>query len=261
MALKQGVSFLSRCLSDLVFPPVCSLCGSPLEDSQSAFCNACSFSIKRLSGRICNRCGRPYGGLAHANLRKCGECLSSERPFEMARFAALYTGELRKAVIRFKFYGALHLAGPLSTILMETFFRYYRHMQFDAIVPVPIHPRRLLARGFNQVVVLAEKLSAHTGIPVDRTSFCKVIDTPPQVGLSRTERTNNLKQSLKVCRPDRIRGKSVLLLDDVATSGATINESARRLKRSGASRICALVLALRWDTLEDVHEADRPLLS
>ncbi len=149
--------------------------------------------------------------------------------------------------LRFKFAGALHVATALSQILIEAFRRHFQPADFDLIVPVPIHRRRLIHRGFNQVVVLAEKLSQDTGIPLDRTSFKKIKDTPPQVGLTRPARVKNLRGSFGIQRSNRIRGRKVLLVDDVATTGSTIAEAAKTIMRGGAARVDVLVLAVRME--------------
>jgi len=152
---------------------------------------------------------------------------------------------VRNALVRFKYYGAFHAARALSEMLIETFDRHFEPREFNLIVPVPIHPRRLFQRGFNQTVVMAEKLSSATGIPLDRRSLKKIKDTPPQVGLPRPERIKNLKGSFGVHHASRIRDAKVLIVDDVATTGSTIREAAKTVMRAGAARVDALVLALR----------------
>jgi ComF family protein len=154
---------------------------------------------------------------------------------------------VRNALVRFKYYGALHAARALSDLLIETFFRDLKPNEFSMIVPVPIHPRRLLQRGFNQTVVLAERLSQATSIPLDRRSLLKIKDTPPQVGLPRPERIKNLKGSFGVRSSSRIKDAKVLIVDDVATTGSTIREAAKTVMRGGAARVDALVLALRLE--------------
>jgi ComF family protein len=135
----------------------------------------------------------------------------------------------------------------MSQILTEAFRRHFRPADFDLIVPVPIHRRRLIHRGFNQVVVLAKKLSKDTDIPLDRTSFKKIKDTPPQVGLTRPARVKNLRGSFGIQRSNRIRDRKVLLVDDVATTGSTIAEAAKAIMRGGAARVDVLVLAVRME--------------
>jgi len=129
--------------------------------------------------------------------------------------------------------------------MIETFDRHFEPHEFELIVPVPIHPKRLLQRGFNQTVVMAERLSVASGIPLDRRSLRKIKDTPPQVGLPRPERIKNLKGSFGVRRSDRIRDSRVLIVDDVATTGSTIREASKTVMRARAASADVLVLTLR----------------
>ncbi|MBM3300956.1 MAG: ComF family protein [Deltaproteobacteria bacterium] len=245
MILRDGLSFVARSLSALFFPRTCSFCDSLVDCSGGALCGECYSAIKWVTESVCDLCGRPFPGISAKGPELCGSCLSSELPYDKVRYAAHYEGELRKAIVRFKYYGGLYVADALGQVLMEAFFRNFGHADFDLIVPVPIHRKRLVSRGFNQAVVLADKLSHGTGIGLDRISLCKIKDTPPQVGLSRRERIENLRGTLAVCREHAVRNKSVLLVDDVATSGATIREASKTLKKAGATRVGVLVLALR----------------
>jgi ComF family protein len=153
------------------------------------------------------------------------------------------------------------VATALSQILTEAFRRHFQPTDFDLIVPVPIHRRRLIHRGFNQVVVLAKKLSQDTGIPLDRTSFKKIKDTPPQVGLTRPARVKNLRGSFGIQRSNRIRRRNVLLVDDVATTGSTIAEAAKTIMRGGAARVDVLVLAVRMEVSRPTEYHGTPATS
>ncbi len=245
MLFQHSLSCLSRSFSSLFFPPVCGFCGCALEDPDTVLCEGCADSLRIIHEDVCRQCGIPVPGLPSGADGLCGRCLTHPGRYERARYGVEYTGPLRDALIRFKFSGALHTGKGLGEILVGAFHRNFAPEEFDVILPVPLYPTRLAARGFNQVVVLAERLSPATGIPLDRTSFKKIRDTPPQVGLPRTERVKNLRGSFRVSRPDRIRERSVLLIDDVATTGSTVAEAAKTIARAGASRVTALVLALR----------------
>lgn len=245
MLFQHSLSCLSRALSSLFFPPVCSFCNCALEDPDNLVCEGCAESLRIIHHAVCRQCGMSHAGLAAEDDGLCGRCLAHPPRYERARFAVEYTGPLRDALIRFKFSGALHAGKGLGEILLAAFRRNYTAEEFDVILPVPIHPKRLAARGFNQVAILGEKLSAATGIALDRTSLKKIKDTPPQVGLSRSERVANLRGSFGISRPERIRGKSVLLIDDVATTGSTVAEAAKVIARAKAARVTVLVLALR----------------
>jgi ComF family protein len=247
MILKEGLHLFKSALSDLFFPPVCAFCEAPVDGSDASLCDACCDSLDAVSEPICAQCGLPVPGLAALGSGSCGRCLADPPRYDRARYAVHYQGAVRDALLRFKFAGALHVAKALSQILIEAFRRNFHHPDFDLIVPVPIHRKRLVHRGFNQVVVLAEKLSQDTGIPLDRTSFKKTKDTPPQVGLTRPARVKNLRGSFGIQRSNRIRGRKVLLVDDVATTGSTIAEAAKTIMRGGAARVDVLVLAVRME--------------
>jgi ComF family protein len=245
MIFRDGFHLFRTALSDLFFPPACAFCEAAIVESDAFLCEACADSMDRVSEPICVQCGLPVPGLAIQGSDTCGRCLADPPSYERARYAVYYQGRVRDALLRFKFAGALHVAAALSQILTEAYRRYFQSGDFDLIVPVPIHRSRLIHRGFNQVVVLAQELSRDTRIPLDRTSFKKTKDTPPQVGLTRPARVKNLRGSFGIPRQDRIRGRKVLLVDDVATTGSTIAEAAKAIKRGGAARVDVLVLAVR----------------
>ena len=248
---KRVLSSVSRAVTAVLFPPVCSFCNAAGADSDSLLCPSCVQTIKWVEEPFCSHCGRVAAGLVGHGPIVCGACLAAPPAYGSARYGAYYEAELRKAIIRFKFYGALHQRRPLSHVLIQAFHRHFEGTAFDVIVPVPIHRSRLISRGFNQVVALTEQLSRETGITLDRTSLRKIKETAPQVGLTRAQRIENLRGSMAVVRPEALKGKTVLLVDDVATSGATIRETSKILKRAGASHIHCLVLALRSDLGHD----------
>lgn len=251
------LSILRQAFSDLFFPPVCGLCGRPVMDAETALCESCMNDVRIIPEPLCRQCGRPVVGLDSAGAGFCGNCLTHPPAYEKARYATEYTGELRKALIGFKFSARLQAGKPLGALLVQGFSRFFEARGFDLIVPIPLHRRRLAARGYNQSVILAERLSRSIGVPVGRTCFRKVRDTPPQTSLSRAERLTNLRGSFQVARPEEIEGRSVLIVDDVATTGSTIAEAARTIRRAGASRVGALVLALR--PLLSEREDEAPL--
>lgn len=253
MILREGLHLFRTALSDLFFPPVCAFCEAVIDGSEEVLCEGCCDSVDAVSGLVCVQCGLPVPGLAAAGSSRCGQCLVNPPAYDRARYGTYYKGVVRDALVRFKFAGALHTAEALSQILVEAFRRHFQPTDFDLIVPVPIHRTRLIHRGFNQVVLLAEKLSQATDIPLDRTSFQKMKDTPPQVGLTRSARVKNLRGSFGIQRPGLIRGRKVLLVDDVATTGSTIAEAAKTIMRGGAAGVDVLVLAVRLEVTRPVQ--------
>jgi ComF family protein len=178
----------------------------------------------------------------------CGRCLKSPPPFSRVQSFGLYAGALREAVHELKFNGARRLARPLGRLLA--------HLDLpltDVIVPVPLSPRSLRERGFNQTLLVAHSLSRETGIPVERRVLAKPKDTPPQVGLPRAERLRNLRGAFRA--RGNLDGLTVLLLDDVVTTTATVRECTRVLLRAGAREVP--VASIARGALNALRHGDR----
>lgn len=163
----------------------------------------------------------------------------------MARYGLYYENLVRVAITRFKFNASLYSSRPLADLLIETFNKHYIKQNFDVILPVPVHTRRLMARGFNQVTILSQKLATATGIPLDRTSLVKTKNTEPQVRLSRAKRLLNLTNAFQINNKKTIVKKRVLVVDDVSTTGATINEVSKVVRKAGANYVGVIILAFR----------------
>lgn len=255
--IREAVQGLTESLSSLLFPRICSFCDSFGADPVYGLCDDCAGELRKVAPPVCLHCGLPFPGLSQDRPNYCGRCLSNPPPYSKARYAVLYEGGLRKGLLRFKYGGALYVSPTLAAILTDAFQASFVAEEFDTIIPVPIHRKRLLDRGFNQALILAKRLSGTIGIPVDAASFVKTRDTAPQVGLSRSERERNVRGSFGVSRPAVIRAKRILLLDDVATTGTTISEASRTLAASGASRVEVLVLAVRTSQAGGLEKDNR----
>jgi len=254
MDLTSRLAEVTNVLSDLLFPPSCASCGAGVEDwSNSSLCTDCQESIPEIHRPFCERCGLPVLGLIEKGAPFCGACLSGRPAFGRTRYGVAYEGIVRDMVVGFKFGRALHLGQTLSELLVRAFHRHFHPREFDLIVPIPVHRRRLIRRGFNQAAILAEAVSRFTGIPIDRTSLHKTRDTVPQVGLPRRRRLENLRGSFGISHPDKIRGRRILIVDDVATTGTTVKEASGTLMRGKAASVDALLLALR---LDPAHRSD-----
>jgi ComF family protein len=243
--IVDELHWIKESLLSLLFPRLCHFCDSLAALRSTSLCEPCQEALKPIGPGICSQCGLPFAGLAKDRGMLCGRCLTHPPPYSRARYGFMYMDGLKEGIVRFKYGGRLYLGTTLGKLLVDAFSRSFSELDHDVIVPVPIHRKRLVARGFNQVIVMGEHLSRATGIPMDRSCFEKIRDTPPQVGLTRQERLKNLHKSFEVIRQSAIAGKRVLLIDDVATTGSTIAEAAKTLLAAGAARADALVLALR----------------
>lgn len=161
----------------------------------------------------------------------------------MARAAGTYEGALKETIHRWKYEERTYLTAFFGEKLTEVFYRYWNSQSFDLILPVPLHPKRLKERGFNQALLLAKELSRRTRIPCSKRLLRKRFPTPPQVDLSGEEREKGVRRSFHIPKAEEVKGRSILLVDDVYTTGATVNECSKMLLRAGAERVDVLTLA------------------
>jgi len=161
----------------------------------------------------------------------------------MARALGAFDGSLQAAIHRWKYEGKTHLTPFFAEWMTEGLNRYWDLNSVDLLIPVPLHPQRLRERGFNQALLLAKELSRRTEIPYFKTILKKRKSTLPQVNLSGVEREKGLRGVFHVIEREELLGKSVLLVDDVYTTGATVNECSKALVRGGAGRVDVFTLA------------------
>jgi len=235
--IAQGLVFF-------VYPPICAGCARALGGEEpEPFCPDCIEILDLVTDQHCPICGIPYcADVPHPHL--CGECLAGTYHFDRARAAGLYEGLLRKVIHRFKYGGETFLVRPLAKMLNIPAKELIRLHQIDLIVPVPLHVRRLRQRGFNQASLLARRLGSALKIPVNYSSLKRTRWTEPQIGLTRRQRAANVKGAFHLTAVAQVRKKGILLVDDVFTTGETVNQCVRVLKRDGgASEVVALTVA------------------
>jgi ComF family protein len=253
-------------LADLLTPPMCYFCHSPTAAAKTYLCGPCMESIERIEGPVCHQCGIPFRSFKTLPFDiPCGACLSKPPPYSKARFAAYYSNELRQAIIDFKYKHKLHLAKPLGKLIISGYHRHYKEEIHDGILPIPMHPSQLRRRGFNQSTLLALALSRELKIPLHRSLLIKTRKTEPQASLNDKQRLTNLKGSFSISNSGIIGGKNLLLVDDVATTRATLNEASKTVLKAGANKVDALALALRpqlpkptQSQKEEIHGPDDP---
>ncbi len=218
-------------LLGLVFPPRCVVCGR----IDTWLCPECVAELPWITGPTCARCGLP---IRRAGL--CPRCRRDPLRLEGMRSVFLFKGALRRAVHQLKYRHARGLAEPLGGLLAG----YWQEHPWpvDLIVPVPLHPSRMRRRGYNQAALLAYELGRRVGLPMDEDALQRVRSTPPQMRLDAVERRRNVAGAFR-CRDGRVRGRRVLLVDDVCTTGATLEACADGLRAGGAEAVWALTLA------------------
>lgn len=239
---------------DLVFPKTCPGCDSAIDKNEN-LCGDCLSGITFISGlSSCARCGIPFGfyeskrdGERRGNDgHLCGRCLTESYSFSNARSIALYDGKLIDIIYGFKYRGNPGLGDFLSGLLADGM--PYGADYVDVIVPVPLHINKLRSREYNQSAVLAKNLAKSIGVKHDLFGLKKIRDTMPQFEIQKEEaRRKNVKGAFSVTDPGAFSGKSVLVVDDVFTTGSTTDECALALLKAGASEVRVLTVArARW---------------
>ena len=231
-----------------VLPVECLTCGNSLTtDPVPFFCTACWHTIRPLQHPVCARCDQPFvspAATAYTPNHYCQQC--QERPPEFQRAWTLfpYLPPLREAIYSFKYRSKHTLARPLARLMINAL---PRGLDVDVIVPVPLHPTRLRAREFNQSLLLADQLGRHLARPVSASNLVRVTATDPQTTLTRQARLRNLRNAFHIRQPQDLAEKRILLVDDVFTTGTTLNECAKSLRKAGAGPVFALTLARTVD--------------
>lgn len=256
MDIHPFLQRFSQAFLDAIFPPKCLICGafdglvpddkvsfdSPAHVTASYFCEACRKGLIPIASPFCSKCGLPFisrEGEDHT----CSECLVEEKYFRRARAFGVYDGSLMEAIHRFKYAKRVSFSRPLSALVREAFFRFWDVNSIDLIVSVPLHMKRLRERGFNQSFLLIRRWAKQEGLPFDGLTLSRSRWTEPQTALSRKERQKNIKGAFAVKDPEKIVGQKILLVDDVYTTGSTVNECARVLMEAGAEFVDVLTLA------------------
>ena len=240
--VRAAVQKISYGLFDLLFPDNCRLCDRALtEVTRVPICAECLAKPEPLAAEYyCTTCRAPFSSAFPLDANgRCALCRHGFHGFDEAYTFGFYDGVLRELIQTFKYGGIPTLARPLGQLLSRAL---PRDAGFDVIVPMPMHWRRRLQRGYNQADLLAKELAVHTGLPVRRL-VKRSKATAPQAGLTGAKRRANVTAAFRVKQRDRVAGLRVLLVDDVLTTGATAGACARELKRAGAKGVTVLTVA------------------
>lgn len=228
---------------NLFFPPQCLVCDA-LVPTHGTLCTECWNDVPFISAPICACCGLPLEFAVDENTL-CGECLREHPPYSRARAAFVYNEHSRNLILKLKYQD--------DTYLAPTFGRWLKGAgeeliaASDLIIPVPLYYWRMVSRRYNQSLLLARILARHTGLPLLPDGLKRIRATAQQTGLTRAQREKNVKGAFIVPDAHRnaIKGKSILLVDDVMTTGATLGACTKVLLKADAAQVNVLTLARR----------------
>ncbi len=229
---------------DALFPPglYCISCGSLITPDRSySLCDSCIRKLHWITDRTCEKCGKALPETYHG--RVCYNCMMHSHDFDRGFSCLTYGMYERELVFGLKYHGKGYLGRIFGDMMYDRIV--LENLMTDVIIPVPVHRSREKQRGYNQAAVMAKRLAERSGIPADSMSLVRVRQTQKLRGLDPVERESVLQDAFFVPehRRDRIKGRNVLLIDDIMTTGATADACSRTLHEAGASKVYFLSLA------------------
>ena len=241
VAIRAPVARFAGAALDLLLPPRCLACGA-IVDRQGTLCAACWRGIAFVGPPMCACCGLPFE-IAAGPGALCGACVASPPVWRRARAALVYDDGSRPLVLGFKHGDRTHAAVPFARWMAHAGAELLAGS--DLVVPVPLHPWRLFRRRYNQSALLARAVARHAGVALLVDAVVRRRRTPSQGGLNRRQRALNVRGAFRVRRGAvaQVRGRRIVLVDDVLTTGATVTACARALLSAGAASVDVLALA------------------
>lgn len=243
LKIKSTLKETYLALLDLLYPEknVCFICDEHDSSANiSHICYNCLQEMTFLKGPRCSICGKP---LEKGYLQeKCHDCMQEEHYFAKAISPLEYTGRVKEAIYKYKYGKKSYMYRALGPLLVQA-LRDQSFDDVDIITPVPLHKKKMAQRGFNQSELLAHYVSKSLNIPLNKKDLVRIRNTDIQNKLGKSERYKNIKGAFKVKNSQAFYGLTVLLIDDILTTGATVDECSRVLIKSGAQKVYVLTLA------------------
>ncbi len=237
---------LKEYLTEALFPSDgrCAICSRLLLFERAPFCYSCISTVPYIRGRSCGKCGKLIGG----GVNLCHDCTYVHHEYQQGSALFSYTKIGRRIIQEIKFEGNRRLAHWVGQEMGRSLLQTQWAGGIHLILPVPLHEHRQRERGFNQSLLLARGMVEILELPMEDHLLRRIKDTPHQTDLTRQERERNTKGAFRVMDPEGVVGKNILLVDDVYTTGATINACAKTLKAAGAKEIYFSVAAIGKDS-------------
>lgn len=227
---------------NLIYPPQCWLCQASLQDHRQALCQACHEKIAHNAPPFCPTCSRP---LERSHEKLCRQCQKRLPDFDQAWAAMIYNDAMKELLHQFKYKGKTGLRLFFTECLISFIDRYHIPIDnFDYIMPMPIHGTKHREREFNQTFLLTDLLAKRFSLKISCQNLTRIAHGPAQALLSEKERWTNVQGAFRIRQPHEIKNKSLLIVDDLITTGATASEAAKICRRAGAQKVVILALAI-----------------
>lgn len=241
----MAITEYGHALLDIFYSRSCLHCTCNLNNSYELYlCKNCKERIPYVSHSRCIRCGTNVGSYARSQMREgCAACKGKRLPFDTLTAIAHYDGVMKTLIHKFKYARQKFLSGVLNDILLTRDKPKEIVSNIDVIVPVPLHWFKKMRRGFNQSELLSRRIHKQFSIPLSTNNLCRIKNTASQTQLSKSQRQANIHDAFFVNHPKSFKGKKVLLVDDVLTTGVTVSECCKRLREAGAKSVHVLIMA------------------
>lgn len=243
MTLKNIIHFIIK----ILYPGSCPVCSEVQEqmltdDGVARICPNCEKKLKRVTPPFCLRCGKP---LEADRVRReyCADCARQTHAYVQGRAVFVYQGAIIGSMHRLKYANRRDYAAIFAREAYETYGSWIRRIDPEALIPIPLHKKRRRERGYNQAELIARELSDLTGIPVEKKLLLRNANTRPQKALSAKERKNNLKNAFQMSKKI-VKLEKVLLIDDIYTTGSTVDAAARALMSAGVKKVYVLCICI-----------------
>lgn len=224
-------------LLDLLFPPRCPFCD---EITFEGVCEFCRKKVTMVTDPFCMKCGKP---VTDRTREYCEDCTSMRHGFESGRALLVYDDMVRHSIYHFKYASRKEYAKVYAKMMGQNFKQYVEQISPDILIPVPLHKKRMKKRGYNQAQLVAKCLEKEWGIPCRADLVRRTKNTRPQKELDRAERQNNLKKAFKIIEND-VKLKTIILIDDIYTTGSTMDALAEALLQNGAAKVYFVTIAI-----------------
>jgi ComF family protein len=230
---------IKEALASIVFPPRCPVCDEVIHVGKDT-CDDCRKKVVCIGEPVCKKCGKP---LENQRREYCSDCARKQHYFSQGKAVFVYQGEIRHSMYRFKYSNKREYAAYYAKEAARIYGGWIRRKQIEAIVPVPMYRWKEKGRGYNQAAVFAMALGERMNLPVEKRMVKRIRNTTPQKELNDVERKANLKKAFQLV-PDIVKYKKILIVDDIYTTGSTIDAVAEVLLQAGVEEIYFLCISI-----------------
>lgn len=230
---------IKEALASIVFPPRCPVCDEVIHIGKDT-CDDCRKKVVCIGEPVCKKCGKP---LENQRREYCSDCARKQHYFSQGKAVFVYQGEIRQSMYCFKYSNKREYAAYYAKEAARIYGGWIRRKQIEAIVPVPMYRWKEKGRGYNQAAVFAAALGERMQLPVEKRMVKRIRNTTPQKELNDVERKANLKKAFQLV-PDIVKYKKILIVDDIYTTGSTIDAVAEVLLQAGVEEIYFLCISI-----------------